>query len=323
MLLIKTETCPGKECFRLKRAVQLAFFLKAKTDIIFSISGQKIPENLLTKGKFPFPVYTASENIQNLQVSAILFDKDRMDNEDLSLINYAKKNKIKIIKFAEAGNEQAEADLFINPVIKREYTSTAGKNNLTGPEYTILHHKYIHFNRIKRKYRKKIKNILLVPVDYLDYREIKSLADILSRHGFNIKIVPGKNLKKFNRKTLKRIYPQVRFTGKIESLARPFFESDIALITPDISAYEAAAVGTPAFYLVKNEEMKFKSEIFEEKGMGIKFPYGKNIDEKVLIDLIRSLSFEKRLKMGESGREIIDGKGIYRITDFLITNNFV
>ena len=300
----------------------MAFLLKSKTDIIFSITGTKIPEDLLKKGKFPFPVNTIPENIFNLNLSAILFDKDKPDKEDISLFDFAKKNNIKIIKFAEAGIDQAGADLFIDPDIRQELSASPGKKNLTGPEYVILHHKFIHFNKLKRKYRKKIKNILVSTGESLDYREIKKITDILTRHNFNVKIVPGKNLKKFNLKTLKRIYPQVRFTGKIESLARPFYEADLSIIQPDISAYEAAAAGTPAIYLFMNKDMENKAEAFEKIGTGKKYPDG-NIDEKVLIELIRSLTFENRLKMGGSGKKQIDGKGIYRLADLLIAEKLI
>ncbi|MEN8153410.1 MAG: hypothetical protein ABFR75_05255 [Acidobacteriota bacterium] len=322
MLLIKTETGPGKDFFRLKRAIQLGYLLKKKIDLIFSVSGGKIPEELLKAGKFPFPLVKTSDEIFSHNLSSVLFDKCRTDKEDISLIEFAKKNDIKIIKFAESGEDQAGIDLFIDPTAIEGLSASPGKNNLSGPEYTILHHKYIHFNKLKRKYGKQVKNILFVPGEDQDYRYTRNITDILTRHNFNVKIVPGKNLKKSNLKTLRRIYPRVRFTGKIESLARPFFETDLAIVQPDISACKAAAAGTPAIYLTTNKNMENKADAFENNGAGEKYPE-KNIDEKVLVNLIRSFTLERRQAMGGSGKRLIDGRGIYRIVDLLTAEKLI
>ena len=105
--------------------------------------------------------------------------------------------------------------------------------------------------------------------------------------------------------------------GKTESLARSFFEADIALIISGISAFEAASVGTPALYIFGTKEQKSVAEAFEKEGMGIKIS---NIDEFLnsdVIGIINSLSLEQRQKMGNRGKELIDGLGVYRVIDFL------
>jgi spore coat polysaccharide biosynthesis predicted glycosyltransferase SpsG len=144
---------------------------------------------------------------------------------------------------------------------------------------------------------------------------LKENTDFFS-YNYEIKIFPGICIRKSNKKVLKRIYPSIKFSGKAESIARSFFESDIVLLYDGMAAYKAASTGTPFVCLFSDKKEEFIAESFEKYGAGLK--YKKNIDfkKKDLVKYIDSLTFEKRVKMGNIGKRLIDAKGVYRIIHF-------
>ena len=125
----------------------------------------------------------------------------------------------------------------------------AGQTVISGPSSALLHHKFRHFNKAKRKYRKNIKNIFINLGDLLPYRDLRQVVDILHRLRFKMKIAPGLNLKKADKRNLMKIYPGIHFCGKSESPARAYFEADLALVPAGEEILEAACVGTPALYM--------------------------------------------------------------------------
>ena len=125
------------------------------------------------------------------------------------------------------------------------------------------------------------------------------------------------------RKSLKRIYPSIRFVGKTESLARSFYEADLALITGGVAAYEAAATGTPALYFFFNREQEFMADSFVRKGAGIKMSPITGPDKDKIPGVIRSINFENAVSMGRAGKKIVDGKGVNRIIDFLKNQHII
>ena len=132
-----------------------------------------------------------------------------------------------------------------------------------------------------------------------------------------MKIIPGKNFKRFNSKTLKRLYPSLKISGTPESYARSFFEADLVVIDPEFSATRAAAAGTPAIYIPQNEAGDTFATYFEERGAGLTFRRWKKEDYSEILELLKFFSPEKREDIGNSGKKLADGKGVYRIAEIL------
>jgi len=151
----------------------------------------------------------------------------------------------------------------------------------------------------------------------VDYRSLRSVVHMLTSHGFRLKIAPGFTFKSSVPKILKRIYPSIRFVGQPESLARSFFEADLAMVTPGTRAFEAAAVGTPALYLPLDKKQDAPAKSFEEKGLGLNLSQMASMTESLLLEKIASLTQEKRIAMGSTGKELVDGLGANRVISLL------
>jgi spore coat polysaccharide biosynthesis predicted glycosyltransferase SpsG len=249
-------------------------------------------------------------------IKGVVFDLRYFSDEDIRLLHQAKANNWATVQVTDLGLNQQEVDHTIDASIEKMFPYSKDKKVLNGPDYAILHHKFRHFHKIKRKYREKIKKIFICFGGAVKYRKLRKMIDLLSRHRWEIKIAPGFYLKKSAQKTLRRIYGGIHFVGKTESLARSFFEADVALISPGVAAYEAAAAGTPALYFYYHNEQKFIANSLKKKGVGLEIS---NIDDLLHVNLeekMNVLTLEKRIDMGSKAKQLVDARGVYRIIDF-------
>jgi len=319
MLLIIAETSPANGLFSLQKAFQLASITCNKKDIFFIVEDSKDVSSFFIGKGFNFSINTEPRKIFKEDISLVLFFKDKLSGKDKKILARARKKGIQTAKFSYMGANPEDTDIVIDPSAISYISSKEDKKILSGPEYSILHNKYIHFHSIKKKYSKKSKNILLSPGDTFPYRELRKLTETLVSNSFNVKIIPGKNFKRFNRKTLKRIYPSLQISGTPESYARSYFEADLAIIDPEFSAVKASATGTPAVYLPQNKSGDKTASYYEEKGAGVIFKRWKKDDYSEMIELLKFFSQEKRAEFGRTGKSLVDGNGVYKIAKVLKT----
>lgn len=320
MIVFRTDASLKAGFGRLIRSTYLASLLKSKSGILFCTDAgkDKIALRYLKEKNFSCCSFKELAGLEEQAVKSIVFDLKHFSEEDLRLLDRAKKNhrqsKIKTIQITGPGKNRQDVDIIIDASIEKSPYS-GDKEVLEGPGFAVLHTRFRHFNKIKRKYRKKIKKVFVCLGGAVEYKGLRKVVDVLSRLRLEIKIAPGFYLKPSHLKTLRRIYPGIHFVGKIESLARPFFEADAALVTPGAAAYEAAAAGTPALYCYYGDQQKFSAESFEKQGAGLVISH---IDDLSYADLVEKpgvLTLEKRIVMGNKGKQLVDGRGVYRVID--------
>ncbi len=317
MLLIIAETSPANGLFSLHKAFQLASITCNKKDVSFVVDDCKNVSSYFTGKGFNYSINSEPRKLFKENISLVLFFKDKLSGKDKKILTRAKKKSIPTAKFSYMGANPEDNDIIIDHSPMSYTSSNEEKKILSGPAYSILHNKYIHFHTIKKKYNKKLRNILLSPGDEFPYRELRKLTETLISNNFNVKIIPGKNFKRFNSKTLKRIYPSLKISGTPESYARSFFEADLAIIDPEFSAVKASAAGTPAIYLPQNNNSDLTASHYEEEGAGVIFKRWKNEDYSEILELLKFFSLEQREEMGKTGKTLVDGKGVYRIAEVL------
>ncbi|MDQ1350090.1 MAG: UDP-2,4-diacetamido-2,4,6-trideoxy-beta-L-altropyranose hydrolase [Acidobacteriota bacterium] len=318
MLIFRTDASEKTGFGHLKRSVYLASLLKKKTEILFCVNNNKAVGRFLEERHTPYCWAKELENLQKTptEIKSVVFDLREFSVQDIEFVRWAKANHIHTVQVTDLGLSQQPVDYIIDASIEKMFPYDEGVHVLDGPQYTLLHHKYRHFNKVERKYRKHIKNIFVSLGGGVEYRQLRNLVDILDRHRYHIKVAAGFTMKKAGRKSLTRLYPRLRFVGKTDSLARAFFEADAAIITAGTAAAEAAAVGTPALYLHYHGEQKFIAQIFEKHGAGLEIANIDDVSEEKLITVLNSLTWEKRIAMGNKGKQLVDGNGAVRIVEF-------
>lgn len=325
MIIFRTDASTGTGFGHLKRSAYLASLLRCHTDVMFCVGNDKAVTRFLEERDFSICNSKRLQHLENQPIKSIVFDLPIFNSDDIQLIQHARSCGRLTVQVTDLGLVQQEVDYTIDSSPQQLFPYDPVKRDLllNGPDYAILHHRFRHFNKIKRKYRQSIKKVFLCLGGAPEYRQLRSAVDRLSRQAVDIKIAPGFTLKKSALKTLRRIYPRVHFVGKSECLARPFFEADVALVSPGVAAYEAAAVGTPALYVYYHDEQKFVAETFEKLGAGLEIC---KIDDLIHVDIagkLNSLSLEKRVVMGSRGKAMVDARGVYRVIDFFKSHGII
>ena len=330
MIIFRTDASVKTGFGHLKRSSYLASFCSSKTAVLFCLgtTKDKTVTRFLEERKWPYCSIKQVNRLEDPAIKGIVFDLRYFTDEDIQLIHRARARHWTTVQITDLGLSQQEVDFFIDAAVEPMFPYGEDKQVLSGPAYAILHTKFRHFHRVKRKYRQQIKKVFVCLGGAVEYRNLRNIVDLLSRYRFNIKIAPGFYLKKSAQKILKRIYPGLGFVGKTESLARPFFEADVALITPGVAAYEAAAVGTPALYFYYHNEQQWIARTLAQKGVGLEIS---NIDDlecvkgvkgvsgnmgNMVVNKIKELTLEKRIDMGNKGKQLVDALGVYRLVDF-------
>lgn len=178
-----------------------------------------------------------------------------------------------------------------------------------GPAWTILHPRFRHVNRSRRTYPRRIRRVLLHLEDRLAYRELNDLVHHLWRQGYRLRIGPTLSIRDNLKRALSRKYPGTRWVGAVECMARPLFEADAAIVVPGAAAFEAASAGTPALYFYRNDRERDVAAQLQALGSGMAWTSFK--------ESLESLDQDRLRQWGETGRQLVDGRGLYRTLDYL------
>ncbi|MBN2400704.1 MAG: hypothetical protein JXI33_10245 [Candidatus Aminicenantes bacterium] len=290
----------------LRRCAHLVSLLKKSNRVQCCAREDKKTAKFLAERNIPARFIKDPGVIDLNGVRALIFDLPHFSSADSTLLEKAAKTGIKTVQIIPAAGNGHAVDI-----------------QVSGAEFTLLHHKFRHFNRIKRKYHQNIKNIFINLGDLFPYRDLRHIADILHRLHFKMKITPSLNLKKADRRNLMKIYPGIHFRGRSESPARSYFEADLALVPAAEEALEAACVGTPALYIPLGNSQEALAEQCVNLGLGVKIPSLADFSVQALHDAIAPLTREHREHMGAAGKRLVDGLGVQRFFKVLKDNEII
>ena len=97
-------------------------------------------------------------------------------------------------------------------------------------------------------------------------------------------------------------------------MAQILWEHDAVICSGGVTLHEAIAVGTPAFVVNQVEHQQTKAKFIEKLGAAINLGIDTQYDVKKLRE---ALSFRKQKleSMSLKAKQLIDGRGIFRIID--------
>ena len=308
MIVFRADGTPQAGWLHLRRVAYLAALLKKSPGALLACREDKRAAKFLAETGLPFVMVKDPGSLDIAEAKAIVFDLPDFSGPDAALLAQAKKGGIRTVQIVPAGEKPQPVDVAVS---------------LAEAKNALLHHKFRHFHRVKRKYRKRLKLVFINLGDPLPYRDLREIVDALHRLRFRMKIAPGASLKKADKRNLMRIYPGIHFRGRSESPARAYFEADLALVRPGEEALEAACVGTPALYLPMGKGQEALAESRADLGLGVKFPALPDLPLEAIRDAITPLTLERREKMGAAGKALVDGLGVQRFFKILMENGII
>ena len=306
MIIFRVDVSPRTGLRSLRRCAYLAALLKKDNGVLLCVREDKKAAKFLCERDLPVRFAKDPSTPDLGEARALVFDLDDFSAADKALLEKARETGIKTVQILSAGNAGQAVDI-----------------QVTGAGSALLHHKFRHFNKARRKYRKRIRNVFVNLGDLLPYRDLRAIVETLHRLGYKMKIAPGLNLKKADKRNLMKIYPGSHFCGKSESPARAYFEADLALVVPGDFALEAATVGTPALYMALNKEQEILADADVDRGTGARTPSLADFSVQTVRDAITPLDLETREKMGAAGKVLVDGLGVQRFFNLLKDNGIL
>ncbi len=301
-------------------------FIKKRRKVIFITNSKNIKKHI--KKNIPFFILkgeTESERIKECKQlsSKIKFWIIDLPKENKRYSFHLKKYDSAIID--DLGNIGVYSKFLINGgVVKKfqKYNSNNKTKFFLGPKYIILRKSFYENRLSNENYENKIKKILLTFGGNDD-------SDLSSR------ILSSINTKKYQVSVL--LGPTYKFTKKIQSISKSnknikiisnaedtstlFKKFDLVITTPGITIYELSCLGIPTILISINEIQYTVAKFFQKMKFGKNYGFWED-DVLKLEKMIKSLDENKiRENMKKSGQKIVDGKGIFRVSN--IIDNFL
>jgi spore coat polysaccharide biosynthesis predicted glycosyltransferase SpsG len=96
-------------------------------------------------------------------------------------------------------------------------------------------------------------------------------------------------------------------------------QSDLAITAAGNTLYELAILGVPSIVICHHERHNRVASKFAERGAAVNLGIGSDISESVIAAAVKNLldSREKRIRMSEAIKLVVDGKGCRRIAEMV------
>ncbi len=255
--------------------------------------------------------------IKNLHKNDYILVSDLRYPEIYSeLLKDLSENSYKHISINDMGLAQRDADIIVDGHIKhfKEYKINSSTDYYMGPEYFMLKTKFRHFNKVNRKLRKKGKKIYLTLGGWSRVEDLRYFSEILLRNGFKITLSWGFGKTNRERRLFRKQYPSIKIITEKRYIPRKYYETDITIAAGGISYYEAASTGSPIIMFYKDKFQNFIVESLIEKGYGISAGELSSFNKTDFLKLLDNYKYDYELRKNHSltGKQIVDGLGIYR-----------
>ena len=296
-----------------KQGYEISFYIPEFTPAI----------NLLTQHQFiPRPINRESSITKYLDKSFDFFILDLQDTSE-SLVSSIKQFARKIVSFEDLGMGRNYVDLLIdcNLALSESKNISSNTKALFGPDYSVLHPDFSLYHKKPRNFNTSI-NSLLITMGATDPQELTfPLTKLFLKKNNTIKltILTGHNTT--NRLKLNKLSAQFKsldIIGPIPNIAQTLWEHEAVVCSGGITLHEAIAVGTPAFVINQVNHQQTKALFIERSGAAINLGVGKEYDIGKLEKAI-SLKKPELESMSLKGKNLIDGQGVFRVTEAMIS----
>lgn len=254
------------------------------------------------------PLAITEEEIAQLDI--ILLD---IQNTTGTFIKRFRKNIKFIVSFEDLGEGRNHVDLLID--CNLEESLELPIQTLFGYSYSVLAPEFETLHTKKREFKQPIKSVLIT----LGGTDHHSLTSILARKilqaqpDLSVTLLAGPGCKDIP--ALKNLQNKsVQLLESTSQMAQTLFDHDAVFCAGGITLDEAMAVGTPAFVINQVSHQVVKTNRAEKQGAAINLGLADAWDESRLVEILK-LKPEKLQEMSQSGKNLIDGKGLERVVD--------
>jgi len=236
----------------------------------------------------------------------------------------------KIMVIDDLANREHDCDLLLD----QNYSKNEDRYNglvlgnciqLLGPEYAILRPQ---FQKARGNLRKRDGGVnrILVFMGGSDPKNVTSKVlraiHMLERPDIVIDVVIG-NLSPYHDeiKILTSKIPNTNCHHNVDNMAELMLSADLCIGAGGTTTWERCCVGLPTMTIILSENQKNISESLDKEGALINLGWYHNVTENNIKEGIEGLinNPQKVASMSDKSRRLVDGKGVNRVCDTMIS----
>ena len=321
-IVFVTEASSDTGFGHLLESINLAKELPKYPNVIFLINKNRYSTKLLEN--FSYIVYEDIKELSNIVKKCIEWKVIIINLKlvSLELMNEIEDNNKKIIVIDELGNKPIVSDILINPSVKKKWKNYSFPSkkpiNYFGPKYTLLNKDFSLLHRNKRS----PSEVILITMGGADKTcSTAKIMNALKNTDYIKEVVVGPGFR--NRRELeiinKKSKHKFELIDGLKNISNLILEASVIFTAGGDTLYEAACIGTPAIVLWEDIHEKKQADWFTREGSAINLGQGTVVEGKKIEEITIRLqnNVDKWIKMSNSGKRIIDGKGVERIVKII------
>ena len=302
------------------RQINLANELKKKGwEISFYIPNFAPAIDLLTQAEFTSVIMGPESSVAECLDK--FFDFVILDIQDTteSLVYSVKKCTRYIVSFEDLGAGRNHVDILIDCNLAPSETKNlpSSTRGLLGTDYSVLHPDFAYYHTQSRHFGTSSqaalismgatdpKNLTVPLTSFLLQEKLDLKLTVLIGHNANI--TPELN-------KLSNQFQLLNVLGPVSNMAQILWEHDAVICSGGVTLHEAMAVGTPAFVVNQVAHQQTKARFVEKSGAAINLGIGAQYDVKKLRETL-NFGKQKLESMSLQAKQLIDGRGVFRVID--------
>ncbi len=251
----------------------------------------------------------------------------------------AKKRGIVNVVFDDMLLNGETADVVINPsLVITKQPRVNSQSFYTGGEYTVINGSFLpppthpldgcpallcKEGKREADIRKCVKNILITmggsdPTMQTE-KIINSLLITHYSELINIDVVIGMAYKE--KTEVRSQKSEVRIHHDVKNMAELMAKADMAFVAGGITLYEAASMGLPVIVIAQDKYQELAAMEFQKRGFGKYLGFFSDVTKDMISEGFKELinDYDRRKRMSDIGRGLVDGKGVYRVAEIIKT----
>jgi len=276
------------------------FFLLSQTEFTSIIIDPKSNVAQYLKKKFDFVILDIQDTTESLVFSIQKYTRYIASFEDLG----AGRNHVDILVDCNLPSSK----------IKNLPSSTRG---LFGTDYSLLHPDFAYYHSESRNFDTFLKSAL-ISMGATDPQNLTlPLTSFIlhEKHELKLTVLVGHNTKITHElNQLSNQFKLLNIQGPVSNMAQILWGHDVVICSGGVTLHEAISVGTPALVINQVEHQQTKARFVEKSGAAINLGMGIQHDVEKLRGALNLKKHELEL-MSLKAKQLIDGRGLYRIID--------
>ena len=294
------------------RQIHIAKEIRKHNKICFYVADFPAATNILKQHDFSFSL---AEDFNPAKADITILD---IQDTALTFIKVLKQQSKKIISFEDQGEGRNHVDVLIDCNLNEGDAKTVLPHvkTLFGLPYSVLAPEFEQLHSEKRSFPEQIQS-LLVTFGGTDPHGIT--LDLIKHIPENLKttIISGFQ----NQEALQSIAsnkPHLSLVENIQDMAGMLASHDAVFCSGGVTLHEAMCVGTPAFVISQVAHQEDKAKAAQSMSAAINLGQANSWDANRLSGIFK-LGKESLEKMSAAGKKCIDGKGLKRVVEAILS----